>query len=141
MRENPSAALKALDFQDSQDDAKALLPDSLPESHTLPRECELLSNEEITVKYFIERKIGQGAFGEVHIGHDNLTNRRVRTYISSNRVTNLLSNPGSDKINESNPKEQRTFANGNSCAKNFFTPQCGAVCECAQTCRVYLGSP
>ena len=52
----------------------------MPESEETLRISEILSEEDISLQYSIERKIGQGAFGEVHIGRDILTERRVRIY-------------------------------------------------------------
>lgn len=80
IREDPNAAMKALNFSENAYKNEEIDISDLPDSLEIPEEKYLLCDEDPSIKYLIERKIGQGAFGEVHIGRDNLTNRRVITF-------------------------------------------------------------
>lgn len=84
---NREAVISALQFTDNGLKVERLHSGSLPNVCEIPPDEELLSEEDVTIKYLIERKIGQGAFGEVHIGRDNLTDKRVFFYFDLIFVT------------------------------------------------------
>lgn len=76
--ENRNAVIRALDFEDRQEDrTKEQFDNNIPETLQIPPRDELISPVDPTVKYLIECKIGQGAFGEVYIGKDRETEQRV----------------------------------------------------------------
>lgn len=80
IRDDPNAAMKALNYSEKSYKNEEIDISCLPDSIEIPEEKELLCDEDPSLKYLTERKIGQGAFGEVHIGRDNLTNRRVNIF-------------------------------------------------------------
>jgi len=86
VRDNPEEALQVLDYVENSKNNNETPQRTLPDTLNLPNERELLSEEDVTLKYTIDKKIGQGAFGEVFVGHDTLTGRPVA--IKKMKLTN-----------------------------------------------------
>jgi len=89
--ENPEVLLEVLRIEDNR--ATAIIDHPLPDSFTLPETAEIFSSVDINTLYFIDRKIGQGAFGEVYVGRSKNTGEKVaikKMHIQQQNLKHML---------------------------------------------------
>eukprot|EP01102_Stenamoeba_stenopodia_P008981 TRINITY_DN2631_c0_g1_i1.p1 TRINITY_DN2631_c0_g1~~TRINITY_DN2631_c0_g1_i1.p1 ORF type:complete len:494 (+),score=101.39 TRINITY_DN2631_c0_g1_i1:284-1765(+) len=78
MRANPDEVMRVLDFESKRlSEERTLVQRPLPNEDLVPSLESLLSKEDPATIYVKEKKIGQGAFGEVYMAVDSRNEQRV----------------------------------------------------------------